>query len=372
MHLIYTTIIEQLFIELDLLLKDFVFNGYTSMANALRYPLALAMTIYIVFLGISISQGWVKLSMSVFVKSVLKLGVIYTLAMNWGFFSSYVVHLISDGASQLGSILADATPIPLPHFAGEGINGAMQSVLIEFTRVGSWIWDMGSFHNLSPYITAIIMWIFEYALMLVAVFEIVIAKVMLAILFATAPLFVGFTLFKPTQNFFTRWLGAIVGYALMLLFISAVLALVLSLSQWAVEDSYIHKALHISFVAFVPAMFSGFIGLGIITRVTELALSIGNMVTLSTGAAAVTGGIGAVVGGGLSVLKMPLSGAGYLAGKAGEAGKGLFKLLGKGAFASGKSLFNMYRESSSHDLSPSQRLQALRSDLRKHRGMNHE
>ncbi len=276
----YATIVEMLFTEIDLLLANYVFNAYSAFAHYLKLPLGLASTLYIILLGLSISQGWIELSMRALLKSASKLALIYSAAMSWGWFSYYVVNFISLGAGQLGNILVTATPIPIPHFSGSGINGAMQSVLIEFTKIGVWIWDMGSWRNLGPCFTAVIIWGFGYALILIAIFELILAKIMLAILFALAPLFVAFTLFRVTHGFFDRWIGACVGFAFLMIFIASVVSLNLSVAQWAIAGIYAERAIHISLVGFVPVMIIGFIGVGVVLKAAQLSQNIGG--TIST------------------------------------------------------------------------------------------
>lgn len=299
----YTTIIEQLFTELDALLNSYVFHGYSALAGYLKVPLGLAIVLYIVLMGLSISQGWIRLSMGALIKSSIKLAVVYTAAMNWGWFSHTVVDLISTGAGQIGDVLVDATPVSVPHFGGTGINGAMQSVLIEFTKIGNWTWDMGSFRRFGPCFDAILIWGFGYALIMVGVFELILAKIMLAVLFATAPLFVGFTIFKPTQSFFDRWLGACVGFGLLMVFVSSMLALALSITQWAIAGMYLQHVTNIAVTGFVPVMIVGFVGVGIIMKAAQLAQSIGGTVTTSSGSALIAGTIGGAVGGSMSALK---------------------------------------------------------------------
>src|SRR3989344_6123 len=164
----YTNIIERLFSELDTLLQHFVFNGYNALANALRIPLGLAATLHIVLTGIGITQGWMRFSLPDFVKLVFKIALIYTFALNWGIFSQYLVAILQQAAGELGDILIKATPISLPHFTGQGINGALQVVLVEMTKIGAWVWDKGAWNNPSPFFTAAIIWGFGYAMMLVA------------------------------------------------------------------------------------------------------------------------------------------------------------------------------------------------------------
>ena len=300
----YYTIIERLFTELDLLLNNFVFNSYSALANYLKTPLGLSIVLYIILMGLSISQGWVKLAMGNLVKASIKLAFIYMGAMNWGWFSFYVVDLLNKGAGEIGSVLVAATPIPIPHFAGEGINGAMQSVLIEITKIGSWIWNQGAWNNMSPCFTAALIFGFGAVLILVAIFELVLAKIMLAILFSTAPLFISFTLFKTTHGFFDRWLGSCVGFALLMIFISSMLALDLSLLQWSIAGMYASHATNIPLVGFVPVMIVGFIGIGILLKSAHLAQSIGGCVSITSGSALLAGTVGGAVAGGLLAFKM--------------------------------------------------------------------
>lgn len=292
----FYTIIVQLFEELDLLLKDYVYNGYGALASYLKTPLGLSVTLYFIILGISMTNGWIEMRLSDFIKTVFKISLIYMFAMHWDAFSLYVVQGIQGTAGEIGDVLISATPIPIPHFAGEGIDGALQSVFIEVTKIGAWTWDMGNWHNMGPCFTALLIWGFGYVLLLVGIFEILLSKIMLAVLFTTAPLFVMCCLFKQTKGFFERWLGAIVGFALLLIFVSAVLGLALNLMQWGIGATYADKALHINLVGFIPVMLLGFLGLGMILKVSALAQSIGGTVTTDGAAALIGAGIGYSLG----------------------------------------------------------------------------
>ena len=302
---IYSTVIVELFTKFDSLLDNYVHNGYQALAGFLNYPLGMAVILYIVLMGYSITQGWVKLSMGNFTKSALKIGFIYMAAMNWSWFSQYVVDLFTKGAGQIGDVLINATPIPLPHFAGEGIVGALQSTMIEVSKIGWWTWNMGSWRNLSPCFEGLLIWGFGYAQVIVGVFELLLSQMMLSILFASAPLFICFTIFKPTQGFFDRWLGLCVGFALVRVFISATLALTLSIMQWTVGDMYASKAINMTILGCVPLVITGILGVGILLSVTRMAQAIGGNVSTSSGSALLAGTVGGMVGGSVSTLKLP-------------------------------------------------------------------
>lgn len=322
----YANVIEQFFKEaLDPILHVFVYDGYTTFAEHLKAPLGTAVVLYIVLLGISISQGWIKLSMAEFVKSAIKIGLVYTFAMHWGEFSHFVVDGIQNSASQISSWYVSATPIHLPQFAGTGIEGAMQSILIEFTKLGAWIWGKGSWDAKGAYFTALMIWGFGYAVILIGLLEIVAAKIMLAILFTSAPLFISFTLFKPTQSFFDRWLGAITGFAFLLIFVSAAMALALSFAQWAIGgmfiNQFINHTVHIELMSCVPTIVVGFVGVGMMYKVASMAQSIGGAVSTASGAEMFASAVGGFMGGAMGSRKMMSHGF--------SAAKGALSGLGK-------------------------------------------
>jgi len=272
---IYINVISGIFSQIHHLLDQYVHQGYVALAEALKYPLGISVTLYIVLLGYSITQGWVKYSISEFVKTALKIGLIYTFAMNWDFFSTNVVGFIQEGSNQLGGIIFYANNHASIHNGNNGIESALQSILVQFTKLGLWFWKRGSLYSPGPYLEGTVVWASGIALLLIATFQLILANIMLAILFVAAPLFVGFALFEPTQGLFDRWLGNIVGFALLILFVSIVLGFVLSIAHWAISGINEKNLMQLSAVTFVPIVLVVFIGIGLIKRAASLAHEIG-------------------------------------------------------------------------------------------------
>ncbi len=302
-QLLYNNVVTGLFEELHGLLKDYVFDTYTALATAIQAPLALMMVLSICILGIAVTQGWVRLSLGYFVRHALKLALIYLAALQWGWFSHNVYTLINEGASHLAAIIASATPIPLPHTSGEVISEALQGSLTEITKVGFGLWKLGSWHVIKPLFSAVIVWGFGFVFMMMAIFQVFLAKVMLAVLLSTAPVFIAFTVFKPTQYLFERWLGACIGYALVLLLVASVLALMLTLMQWAVAGLLTIQDVQINAVCFVPIMVVGFIGAGLLLRVSSVAQSIGGTVVMSSMTSSLGAALGAFIGGSFAAFQ---------------------------------------------------------------------
>lgn len=272
----YFNVILGLFDGIHHFLNQYVFDGYHQMVLALRAPIALCIAIYVICLGYSVSQGWLNLSVSYIVKLVLKLSIIYTLAMNWDFFSHNVIDFVQQGSSQLGSMLLKSNKGFASIHPDQGIEGALQSVLIHFTKIGYWLWRRGAWHSISPYFEAIVIWASGLALVIYATLQLITANIMLAILFVLAPLFVGFMIFHPTQHLFDRWAGHVISYALLTLFVSVLLSLVLGIAQWAISGIHENNLIStLSIASFVPIVLVCFVSIALIKRVSVMARDIG-------------------------------------------------------------------------------------------------
>jgi type IV secretion system protein VirB6 len=272
----YNTVVEAVLHEIDLLLEDYVFNGYSALADYLSGPLGMAVTLYIILMGYSLSMGWLSMSIREFSKGLVKIGLIYLFAMNWGWFSDYLINLFFNVSGHIGTILVDSTPLPLPSFAGEGIDGGLQTVLIELWDIGQWLWNAGSFHALGPLSVALITWACGFLLIGYALFEIVFAKCILSVLCVVAPLFISFALFISTEKFFYRWISLCSGYAFLMILVMATIAIVLSLDQWAIGDAYLLHAKNLGMLNVFTIVFVSLICIGVINRVCGLALMLGD------------------------------------------------------------------------------------------------
>lgn len=331
----YQTIVVQTLSEIDLLLKNYVFQGYTGMSHYMRLPLGVISALYITILGYSIMMGWVKVSMGNFVKTALKIGFIYMAVTDWAWVSEYFVGFINGAVGELGDALVAASPIPIP--GADGIDGAMQMTLIQFTQLGNKIFSTGGLSNFGPYLDGIILWGFGYLLVGLGLFEIILSKVMLAILFIFAPLIVVFCYFKPLQGIFDRWIGAIVGFALLQLFVTAALGLGLSLEYWWVAAHVATDAVKIGNMGTLPIVIVGIIAIGIVSKAAQLAQSLGGNVTSASGSAMVAGMVGGAVGASMSGLGVAASSLKIARAAFGGHGAG----SGKGASESSKGKSSM-------------------------------
>lgn len=291
---LYTTLISTTLAEINALLTNYVYNGYSALSDYLQLPLSIIAAIYIVLLGYAIVMGWVQVRMGNFVKAALKIGWIYTVVGHWAWVSEYIVGFINSAVGELGSALISASPIQVS--GADGVNGALQVVLTQFTQLGATLFNTGGVLNVGGWFGGVVVWAFGYGIVGIGFFEWVLAQVMLAILCIFTPLMVLFCFFKPLQPIFDRWLGALIGFALLQLFVTAALALALSLSYGWVSAHAGETALQIGNYGMLPIVIVGILCIGLVLKAASLAQNLGGMVSGAAGSALVGGIIGGAIG----------------------------------------------------------------------------
>ena len=271
----YDTIILQYQEEVTVLLNECVYKGYMALSNYLQTPLQLSIVLYIALMGVAIMQGWSRVSMNTFIRSSIKIGLINLFAMNWGNFSAVVVKGFQSAASEMSAVLLSATPVELPHFAGEGMSGALQSLLIEVAKVGNFLFQKGGITKLAPLFDGCIVWFTGILMIGTAFLELITAQILLATLFTAGPLFIGFTLFSPTRVFFERWMGALAGCVFIVVFVNITVCLNMSVLQAIIADDYLSQAIDFPLISFVPFYIVAILSVWQIMRVSTLAMSLG-------------------------------------------------------------------------------------------------
>ncbi|HAT9646623.1 TPA: hypothetical protein JBD48_02660 [Legionella pneumophila subsp. pneumophila] len=278
--------------EIDRLTSHFVFDGYTALAEVLKAPLGAMIVLYIVLMGYATARGLIKTPQQELFKFVFRVGFIYMAAMNWGFFASYIKDLFVVGSETISTTLMQAVH---SEFRVGTINQGLQNVLNEVLTLGGELFDVGSFRKLTPYFAGIMVFLSGCITVGLAFIEIVIAKLMCAVTLCTAPLFICFALFDQTKSFFERWLGVLVGFSLVLVFVSSVVGLSTHLLHW-VTNSMLNNPEQMKSAIWVPIFIVAALCVMGITQAANIGKSIGGALCTSGGAAMMGGFIGASLG----------------------------------------------------------------------------
>ena len=96
----YSTLALKTLAEMDVLLHNYVYNGYMALSGYLRVPLGIIAAMYIALFGYAVMIGTVKIEMGVFINSVLKIAIIYVGVTEWAMVSEYLVGLVNGAIAR--------------------------------------------------------------------------------------------------------------------------------------------------------------------------------------------------------------------------------------------------------------------------------
>ena len=224
-----STPITDILDKLDKITNSYTFNGYAALMSSVHTALTLSVTAYIAFVGWMAIQGWGQLSMGETVKHVLKIAVAYTLATQWSFFAKYIYDVFTNGPNELSAVLMHA----VGGGSSDSANSALQTSFNKGITIGQHVWDL---HGVSVCVAAVLIWAMNFLVTGVALLEMTVAKCGLAVTLVFAPVFAMFLLWNSTKGFFDRWVSVALGFALVPLFLTAVLLMVNQLMQMGLDS----------------------------------------------------------------------------------------------------------------------------------------
>lgn len=272
--LVYNNLVAGLINEIDLLLGSFVVDNYQKLSDFLSMPLTILATLYIFSMGISMAMGWIIFSIARFTQMAFKIGLIMTLVLQWPVVDEFFIHLIQQLINGLSDTLVIASPYQIPE--AENFDEAMQIVLTAFSKIGSIVFESGGLGNLGGYLDGIIIWGVGYLTVGLTLFEIILAKISLSLLFTFTPLIALCLFSKITYPIFDRWLSLIFGMILLQLFVQATSTLCMDLVYaWAAEHSA-DQAIGIGNYGTLPIIILGLVCIGMIHKAGQIGLLIGS------------------------------------------------------------------------------------------------
>ena len=216
-------LIQNLLANVDNVLTDYVLNMFGNLSSGLN-TLWTAMAILVVtFYGIRIiAQGDFNPPEALII--MFKMVIIGVLTTSWSEFSIFVYRVITDAPSELAAAMLGFGPndttinIELDAFIDKSTQGA-ENIL----RGAGWS-DVGKF------IYNAFVWIGMVIFVGYAAFLIILSKMATAVTLAVAPIFILLLIFRQSQHLFEGWLRTTLSYALIPLFVYAILALLIALS----------------------------------------------------------------------------------------------------------------------------------------------
>lgn len=261
--------------QVDQIAHDFAFQGYAALVQTIKPELTLVAIIYISLIGWGTSLGWTKFSVGQVTIHALKLASVLALASNWDVFSLYIYNVMTNGPNELSNILLNVSGN-----SSTGVNDAFQTVFNDGLEVASSLKNAG---GITGYLSALCVFALDFFVSIIALFEMLLAKLGLAIMLVLAPVFTCLLLWHTTKSIFDSWFRITLGFALIPLFLSTVLIFITQILQMGAAT--INKAIA-SDTANIQAITSYILAAGtsipLLLRINTIATGVASGISLSS------------------------------------------------------------------------------------------
>lgn len=276
--------IESFIQNIDSLVLAFVQGSYSQFGSLI---VTLWRSMFIIFIAVFgykvILSG--RFSSSDLIVNCLKIIFVLALATQWPLFQLFVYDTVTDMPSDLAGLLIQAAS----HASGAGAsntvtaNQALSSFYDRAMSVTDQLLQGAGFRNFSLYLYALIVWLSALALTAYAAMLIILSKLAVAILLAIGPFFILLLVFNQTRSLFEGWLRTLLNYALIPVFVYALLALLLVLAEsplTALENNTSAGSNLLSYIT--PFMFTGIVSALLLAQIMNIAGSVTGGLSLST------------------------------------------------------------------------------------------
>lgn len=207
-------------------LSSFLGTGLGNVISAVRGPLLLALTLYIVLYGYAIFRGSISEPVMDGVVRLVKLCFIFTVATTIAYNDYVTQPLFTDLPNWLAGAISGGSVT--------SVGSSFDKFLARGFDLATTITDTATIVDPSPYITAAIVIIATVIVTGLGFGIVMIAKVALALLVALGPIFIACLVFEASRQFFFGWLKQGVNYLLLFALIITIFELILALveGQW--------------------------------------------------------------------------------------------------------------------------------------------
>jgi type IV secretion system protein VirB6 len=264
--------IELLLTEIDETLIGFVNSVFLQLSPAVHALWRMMMILFIVIYGYRVMTSGNYEAREMFVK-MLKLVIVLVIATEWAAFSLLVYDLTTQFPAEVGAQILSSQGQ-----SSGGVNTGLTAFFDKGFLVAGEFLRKAGFSNLMYFFYGSATVFFTVLFGAYAAFLIILAKLAVALLLAVAPIFIILLVFNESRELFMGWLRTLINYALIPLFVYALLALIGAiiddrLNKLAASLAADSAAVTVPFAAFALCTFAGFL----------LSLQIMNIVSGITG-----------------------------------------------------------------------------------------
>lgn len=318
------TLFSPLFHKIDVVTASFV-NDISTRAIADATPVvSIGLVITIALYGFLVTRGVIQMPIIDLVAKLLRISVISSIAMAGGLYQTELSHFVTTLPDDIARTLlsnaseSDSAASIIDLAASKGFDAAG----LAFEKGGFFSSDglvYGLFGLLIMIVTAI--------MTATGGSFILVSKVTLALLAGIGPYFIFALLFKPTEQFFEKWIGQVCNYGITIVLFTAVFGFMMDIFTGYMSDLRFDGAQNVSY-ALGGATILGIVCIVILFQLPQMASGL-------------AGGVG------ISYMS-ELKGLSRGASRTTKAGTAAASAAGKGASVAAKQTANLAKKAGSY------------------------
>jgi len=278
-------LIETIINNVDSVILAFVQGAFGSLIPAVQVLWRLMFIVFVAVFGYKVIISG-RFNAPDLIVNCVRIIVLLCIATSWDTFCLLVYNMVTDLPADLAGqiIQGAASSIPSATATNEATaNTALSLFYDRSMEVSEKLLQGAGWNNFSLYFYACVIWLGSIIFTGYAAMLIILAKIAVALLLAVAPIFILLLIFANTKSLFEGWLRTLLNYAIIPIFVYALLALLLTLAETplkAMEDNINANSAVLTFIA--PFMFVSFVSVMLLAQIMNIAASITGGLSLST------------------------------------------------------------------------------------------
>jgi len=217
------SIFEYIGKSIETILDVFVSQTSSSLIGGLQSTVAVGVTLYFVIFGYMVMGGYIQNTMSELVKRGLTIAIILGIAFTASAYQSNVIEVFRGLETGLATLVYKGTASNIYEVLDKSFCKGMELANVAYGKAGECGWtELGE--CLAWIINGIIIALATEIITVICAAFIFLAKIAISILLGVGPIFIVCLIFPPTRRFFDAWLGQLVSYVLMIVFMAVVMS----------------------------------------------------------------------------------------------------------------------------------------------------
>ena len=277
---------DQLITNVDSIILGFLQGSFGNLSGTVHTLWQLMFIVFIAFYGYKVIVSG-QFSAPDLVAQCLKIILLLVLATSWDVFFQFIYRTVtdlpSDIAGQMLIAAADSLGAKSQVSSTVTANVALSEYYTRAMKVSDGLLEGAGMNNLWLYLYAFTVWIGAIGFTGYATMLILLSKIAVAILLAIGPLFILLFIFTNTKYLFEGWLRNLLSYALIPVFVYALLALLLAIGEAPLQYMEKNSGTYDNLVTVVGHFFlTMFISILLLAQIMGIASSITSGMSLST------------------------------------------------------------------------------------------